>query len=148
MRAICISNKAAYLASDIRCLGETDETDFSPLVVGEDYIVYGLMFLRCRVDFLVCPDEAGPCWMPSQFFNVLDSALPPWSLCLSERVSGYDNLLANFGIVALIGYRDLVEDYDHYVGMLERDPRHLQRFFEKKGVMDQWVRENKGDAAN
>lgn len=34
-----------------------------------------------------------------------------------------------FGITAIVGYDALVSDYQHYVGILERDPVQIQRFF-------------------
>jgi len=38
-------------------------------------------------------------------------------------------LLVAFGITAIVGYDALVSDYQHYVGILERDPVQIQRFF-------------------
>ncbi|AEA61093.1 hypothetical protein bgla_1g24690 [Burkholderia gladioli BSR3] len=138
MRILCQSNTGASLPENARCRGETDRTEFAPLKVGDEYIVYGLMFLFSRVDFLVCPGGAGPYWMPSNLFSVTDSALPVWRICLTEQVRDYQGLLAAFGITALIGYDALVSDYQHYVGIIERDPVQLQRFIAAKQSIDQW----------
>ncbi len=138
MRVLCQSNTGASLPENARCRGETDRTEFAPLKVGDEYIVYGLMFLFSRVDFLVCPEGAGPYWMPSNLFTIADSTIPAWRICLTEQVRDYEGLLATFGIAALVGYDALVSDYQHYVGILERDPVQLQRFFAAKQSVDQW----------
>ncbi|SIT35569.1 conserved hypothetical protein [Paraburkholderia ribeironis] len=145
MRILCQSNAGASLPESARCRGETDRTEFAPLKVGDEYIVYGLMFLFSRVDFLVCPGGTGPYWMPSNLFSVSDSTLPAWRICLTAQVRDYQGLLATFGITALVGYDALVSDYQHYVGILERDPVHLQRFFAAKQLVDQWQNARSGD---
>jgi hypothetical protein len=138
MRLLCESNTGISLADDVRLRSETDRTEFSPLRLGSEYLVYGLMFRARRVDFLVCPDSAGPCWMPSDLFKVLDPTIPPWRTCLIRQTQGYRGLLEAFGITALIGYDALVSDYEHYEGILERDSVHLQAFFSEKMIMDRW----------
>ena len=145
MRILCQSNTGASLPDNARCRGETNRTEFEPLKVGEEYIVYGLMFLFSRVDFLVYPDGTGPCWMPSNLFTVIDSSLPAWRICLTEQVDDYQELLATFGITAIIGYDALVSDYHHYVGIIERNPAELQRFFAEKQAVDQWKKTGSGD---
>jgi hypothetical protein len=138
MRAICQSNTGAALPGGARSRGESDKTEFAPLRVGAEYTVYGLMFMSNRVDFLVCPDGTGPYWMPGNLFTVFDSALPSWRIRLPGQLEDYEELFAIFGITALVGYGELVDDYQHYVGILERDPLHLQRFFTEKQTIDRW----------
>lgn len=138
MRILCQSNTGASLPERARCRGETDRTQFSPLKVGDVYIVYGLMLRFSRVDFLVCPEGSGPYWMPSNLFAVTDSALPAWQICITGQVRDYQELLAAFGITALVGYETLVSDYQHYIGILERDPLQLQGFFTEKQAIDRW----------
>ncbi len=140
MRVICQSNTGASLPDNARIHGETDKTEFAPLQIGDEYVVYGLMFRFNRVDFLVCADKTGPYWMPGNLFKILNSTLPSWQICLPVQVPGYQELFATLGIVALVGYDDLVGDYQHYVGILERDPVHLQRFYVEKQKIDQWRR--------
>ncbi|MGF6731032.1 hypothetical protein OKW50_003113 [Paraburkholderia youngii] len=138
MRILCRSNTGASLPESARCLGETDRTEFAPLKVGDEYIVYGLMFRFSRVEFLVCPDGMAPYWMPSNLFAIADPALPAWQICLTGQARDYQALMGAFGITALIGYDALVNDYQHYVGILERDPVQLQKFFAAKHSVDQW----------
>ncbi|MBV4476867.1 hypothetical protein [Pseudomonas botevensis] len=137
MRVVCQANTGASVPEDIRYRGETDRTEFAPLRIGVEYIVYGLMFMCGRIDFLLCSDSTGPYWMPHCLFTVLDKSILPWEICLSGQSQDYEELFSTFGISALVGYESLVCDYQHYLGILERDPVHLQRFFEEKKIIDQ-----------
>lgn len=125
----CFSTSGKSLAGHLRILGETDDTDFSPLVVGTQYKVYGLMFYANRTDFLVCPIQSAPMWVPSNLFSILDDALPEkWGCIFTENTKGYSDLFECFGIHAICGYFDLVRSYDHYIGLLEREPEALKIF--------------------
>jgi hypothetical protein len=139
MQVICNSITGRSIPTIVRLPGESDETRFTPLVVGGKYIVYGLMFMCKRVDYLVSPDDNGPCWMPGNLFDVLDSFLPDLEICLVEKDFNYRRLFTEFGITGLLGYSELVNNYDHYEGILERNPIHLYRFFTHKKVMDEKV---------
>lgn len=57
MSVKCIFNLGEILPIGSCRLGETDETDYSFLKIGTEYIVYGLMFYSCRVDYLICSGE-------------------------------------------------------------------------------------------
>jgi hypothetical protein len=76
--------------------------------------------------------------MPANLFTISNSLLPPWQVCLPGQLEDYEELFDSFSITALIGYDGLVCDYQHYVGILERDPLHLRRFFTEKRSIDQW----------
>jgi hypothetical protein len=121
-------------------------TSFSPLKKGEKYRVHGLMFRSNRVDYLVFPvthdpDWApGPCWMPGPLFQILDSTLPPWRICLTESQPGYKPLFDDFGITALVGYGELISNVDHYNGIIDREYDDLLRFFEEAMKVEQWGR--------
>jgi hypothetical protein len=136
MKAFCKSISGASVPLNARREGESEETVFSPLRVGETYQVYGIMFSDKRVDLFVCPDSNGPCWMPSDLFAMHDSTLPHWKLCQTAGAEGFSQLKSVFGVVAIIGYDLLVSDYSHYVGVLERDEKHLQDFYALKITAD------------
>lgn len=147
MRVFCQANTGKNLPDKLRHFHETDETAFSPLKIGDEYTVYGVMFLSDRVDYLVYPaihDSNwihGPHWMPGPLFKVLDATLPSWQICLAENQPDYQSLFAMFGITALIGYEELVSNPLHYNGILDRDPDELQKFFVEKMKIDRWLRE-------
>jgi hypothetical protein len=141
MRILCRFNTGASLPEHARRLGEGEETRFSPLEIGAEYVVYGLKFRPNGLDYLVCPSVNGPRWMPGLLFEILDSTIPPWRVCLTEQTSSYKPLFTQYGITALIGYDELVSNPSHYDGILDRDPDQLKVFFFEKNKIDQWTRE-------
>ncbi|MBZ0097636.1 MAG: hypothetical protein K8F30_01050 [Taibaiella sp.] len=139
MQIICNANTGRIIPVFARLPGESDETRFTPLIIGEKYIVYGLMFMCKRIDYLICPDSNGPCWMPGNLFEVTEPFTPRWEICLADKSCNYRKLFMEFGITALLGYDKLVNSYEHYEGILERNPIHLYEFFVHKKVMDEEV---------
>jgi hypothetical protein len=129
MLVLCNSSSGKALPQNVRIMGELDETDFSPLLAGNHYKVYGLMFYTVRVDFLVCPPDGGPMWVPSDLFDVIDDEIPQgWGCVLTKSKEKYADLFESFGIHSICGYLDLVRSFDHYIGILERDPNELRLF--------------------
>lgn len=133
MLVLCKSASGKDLPGNARVIGENNETQFNPLKIGVEYKVYGVMFYPTRTDMLLCPDGSNPLWVPSNIFEVLDNALPNnWGCVLTEKKDGYSNLYEDFGITAIFSYLQLVRSYQHYIGILEREPDELQKFYEYK----------------
>lgn len=70
MLAICHASLGSAIPPAERYLKETDHTDYSPLCVGDSYVVYALLFIFDRVDFLVRAPAQPPFWVPSSLFNL------------------------------------------------------------------------------
>jgi hypothetical protein len=139
MHVLCEFNIGRAMPSSERYLGETDQTDFSPLKVGESYLVFGLLFILNRIDFLVCAPSQNPLWAPSSLFKLLDARIPDgWKICMTQSNPDYVFLFDMFKIHAILGYPSLTNKYAHYIGILERDPNEVQRFFEEKHQVDEW----------
>ncbi|SHN69965.1 hypothetical protein SAMN02745728_01982 [Desulfovibrio litoralis DSM 11393] len=139
MQVRCISNSVNVLPVASRCNYETEKTDFSFLNVGLLHNVYGLQFLSCRVDYLICQPEQNPFFIPSYFFEVQNALLPPyWSMCTTYSDVDYRCLFDLFHINALIGYHELVTSYVHYTGVIERENDALCLFFKEKKRIDDW----------
>ena len=133
MLAICKSILGGDIPPSGRYLGEMDQTNYSPLIVGEGYMVYGLLFLFDRVDFLVRAPEQPPFWVPSHLFDLIDTKVPAgWEFRITQGCADYKALFDAFGINYIMGYPLLVNEYRHYVGLVERDSREIQRFLEFK----------------
>ncbi|NVZ70435.1 hypothetical protein [Pseudomonas costantinii] len=131
MIAICRSSLGEAIPPSKRYLGETDQTEYSPLVVGKSYAVYGLLFISDRVDYLVRTPDQPPFWVPGNLFDLADSGVPTgWEFCITHLRDGYKDLLAAFKINYIVGYPLLVNEYKHYVGLAERDPEEVRRFIE------------------
>ena len=133
MLALCHANLGSAIPANERYLGEVDQTDYSPLSIGESYAVYALLFVFDRVDFLVRAPEQPPFWVPSSLFRLVDARIPAgWELCVTQARPDYKCLYDAFKISHLVGYPLLVNKYEHYVGIVERDPVEVLRFLEEE----------------
>ncbi|MFL9950208.1 hypothetical protein PQR68_29850 [Paraburkholderia agricolaris] len=94
---------------------------------------------------IVCSDGAIGGATSAVLSPLLLGAIDPTHACVTGQVRDYQRLLEAFGITALVGYDALVSDYHHYVGILERDPVQLQRFFAAKQSVDKWQNACSGD---
>lgn len=135
----CVFNLGKDIPIFTRGLGETDEANFSFLTIGENYLVYGLMFSDTGIDYLICNTGQNPYWLTSHLFKILDSQLPwQWSICLTQFSQEYKCLFDQLNVEALIGYPDLINSLAHYEGMIEREPEELFKFFKAKMSVDEW----------
>lgn len=133
MLAICHANLGSAIPPAERYLNEVDHTDYSPLRVGDTYLVYALLFICDRVDFLVRAPSQPPFWVPSSLFKLVDSKIPKgWEFCITKSRAGYEQLYTEFKISCVVGYPLLVNEYAHYVGVVERDPSELLRFMDEE----------------
>ncbi|WP_118987371.1 hypothetical protein [Photorhabdus sp. CRCIA-P01] len=133
----CIFNSGKNLPDDSRCFGETDETDYSFLEIGTEYVVYGLMLLSCRIDYLICPNKGNPVWIPANLCEIKDGKLSSnWSICITHLNDDYKVLYDNFKIQSIIGYSELVTSISHYIGIIERESEDLGVFFLEKQKID------------
>lgn len=134
----CVSIKGKDIPSGYRYWKECDETDYSPLVVGKEYLVYGFACVHDRIDYLVYACET-VLWVPGFLFNIKDRELPQnWALNLTMNDPSYSKLLEGFGVWLICGYKELVEDFSHYVGILERRKSDLQIFLREKEKVESW----------
>ena len=139
MFAKCKSNFGIAIPLAERYLRETDQTSYSPLVVGESYLVFALFFVFDRVDFLVSGPGSLPFWVPGNLFDLIDAKIPPgWELRSTRLDSDYKILFESFGISYIFGYPRLVNEYQHYVGVVEHDSNELQVFADEKRRVSEW----------
>ena len=132
MLAICRFNRGNAIPIAERYFGEMDQTDYSPLIIGNSYVVYALLFIFERIDFLVRAPEQPPFWAPGSLFELVDATIPSgWKFCVTQTHPNYRKLFNSFKINYIMGYSLLINEYQHYVGLVEREPREIQRFFEE-----------------
>lgn len=132
MFVFCQANLGSAIPPAERHLGEMDETSYSPLIVGESYVVYALIFILDRVDFLLQPVGQAPLWAPSSLFNLVDGRVSEsWELLMTKSHPDYKSLFEAFKISHIMGYPLLVNDYKHYVGIVEQDAVEVLRFMEE-----------------
>lgn len=135
MLVMCRSLSGEAIRSELRSMGETDSTKYDPMIIGDVYVVYGLLFLGQRVDYLISPCNGAPMWVPSSLFDVVDSSIPNgWMFCETKEAPEYSALFEYFRITHLIGYPLLVTEYRHYIGLLEGSHVELKRFSESNKI--------------
>jgi len=133
MLICCKSNLGKSLPLTKRYMGETDQTIYSPLKKGDIYQVFAMFFIADRIDFLVCPPEAEPAWVPSILFDIIDYRIPnDWGILMTEKEKNYSELYDFFKISCIIGYKLIISDYNHYKGILEGDEVELIKFHREK----------------
>lgn len=85
-----------------------------------EYKVYGIVLFGGKLSYLI---QSGhnkfPKWMPSELFFICDSNI--------EDFWKTGSWLEN-GIELIISYDELCSDYEHYVGIIERDAKALLLF--------------------
>lgn len=133
--AICESTSGSSIPEESRYLGESDQTSYEPLKVGQNYRVYGLLFISDRIDFLVNPSDQSPFWVPSFLFNLKERNIPSeWEICITNLNDDYQILFKSLKISCIVGYPSLTNDYPHYVGITEGNPDELEIFNRENSI--------------
>ncbi len=92
------------------------------LNVAQEYAVAGLAIFNFGLTVLVVDETKWPNWYPADLFVVVGGAIPRhWKVAFRE--GGEQDLQA------LWGYDALVNDEEHYVGLIERDPTAMEIFW-------------------
>lgn len=133
----CIANTAEHVPLSARVLDENDDTSYYGLIVGDKYTVYAVMWIASRVDVLIATDAGGPVWVPMMLFRLVDGRLPDkWAMCVTEQSEAFRELATYYNIAAIVGYKRIVEDINHYNGILEREHREIMEFYAQKEEID------------
>lgn len=107
-------------------LGYTKETKFN---FRDDscYFVYGISIWNNALHYLLIEQEGDlPSWYPAEIFSCCESLLP---INWHHKFYGYGN---DTGIIAVWGYKELVESQQHYIGLLERESCDIEIFLQRK----------------
>lgn len=108
--------------------GQNYESDW--IRIGFEYLVFGIRILDGMIEFLIASEESSwrPDWLPASFFSITESSVPPF-----WRTSFFpdDQKL-------LISYRELVENKNHYEGLLERDGEALKLWHTRRKEMEEY----------
>lgn len=139
MLANCRFDSGKAISLSERYLGETDHTNYYPLKIGEDYLVFSVLFILDRMDFLICPGGGSPFWVPSNLFDLSDSRIPPgWQVKFTQSDSDFYPLFDAFKIKYILGYPLIAQSYKHYVGLVEGDSDELKKFYVEKERIESW----------
>ncbi len=128
----CLATNGLALFPRTLGLGYNRESNFAPLKVGEEYIVYGIDLWKGNLHYLVVPRYKGvdqyPSFFPSEVFKVIDGRIPDSWYFNWEGTQEADE--------ATWGYRELV-DPTHHDDLQERDPDALKIFKSRRHEIDQ-----------
>lgn len=128
MKVICSSNDPGAMADHQRSRAVAFETAY-PLTVGKEYSVVGMSITENVFYFLVQEDWGGPCFAPAGMFELVSAPIPPgWHFALRSGVRASGRDLWADPIVALWGYRELVEPGEHLTNLLEHEQVALAVF--------------------
>lgn len=129
----CISTSGYDIPQEEKFPGESDETNYQPLKINEDYHVSAIIFYEKRIDLLISPDGSNPIWAPLCLFKILDSSIDHDSYIefINDK-NEFKWLKDNYGAKCIIGYKKITESFDHFVGLIDRNPFDLNFFFEYK----------------
>ena|ERR1700750_2424361 len=128
LECTCVTGRAIPLEQ--RYLHEVDETSYLPLKVGDSYTAFAMMMIKNRMDVLVCAENGNPLWAPVSLFSVSDASISRrWHFRTTRYDDAYGVLWATFEITVLFGYPRLVDDFAHYVGVVEGNENELRRFY-------------------
>lgn len=107
-------------------LGYSSEADFH-LRGDTTYIVYGISMWRFVLHYLVIPENMSlPYWYPADLFEIVDTRLPPELFFRDFRDN--DPSEREF----LLGYKELIQDVSHDIGLMEREVNAIRIFLERK----------------
>jgi hypothetical protein len=139
MKVQCVASKGISLFKRTLRIGQTMNSDFAPLVVGEIYIVYGIELWGGNLHYLVAGKYQGiqqnPFFEPAELFKLVDRQLSKdWYFEWLGTEEKED---------AIWGYKELVFNYpQHHDNLIERDENALKIFFQRKHEMDNFYNIN------
>ena len=125
MRARCVGSTGEDLPADfLEKSGNTPHSRFN-ISVGSEYLVHAMALWDYGIGLLVVDDNLRPNWKPIGLFEITDHSLPSnWKF----RVVGDKG-----PVLALWGYRSLIENPEHHDGLIERKTSALEEFCRDTG---------------
>jgi len=132
MIAKCTGNSSEHIGPDaIANFRKHVHQDELHLVIGRDYVVYGVLFRDGQPWFLVCEEDADgyPKTHFGALFELVDDRVPPdWSLSLAE---------SNVGPVSILP-RKWAKDPRFLEKLVDEDPIAIADFLSLRQALESW----------
>lgn len=127
MKVQCLYTDGSHLSQEYYLIGYTKQSKFDT-TAGSEYSVYAVsVWNRCLM-YLICDDFNVPNWYPAGSFKVVQKRIPKtWQFMYFNNDEYMDMIM---------GYPKIVEDREHYVALVEREPNALSIFNEVKLEVD------------
>ncbi len=136
----CISISGNDIPEEEKFPGDSNETNYHPLKINENYHVFAIIFYEKRIDLLISPDNSYPIWVPLCLFKILDSSVEYDShIKFIDDESELKWLKDNYGAKCIVGYKKITESSEHFIGLIDRNPSDLNFFFEYKKIVNDMV---------
>lgn len=107
-------------------------TNYQGIITKKQYNVYGIILVQESVKYLLFNDFEMANWYPVELFQVVDSQLPR-NWCF--QFFGYEE----YGVSAIWGYREIVENEEHYTGLCEQEKNDIELFLKRKKEIDNCI---------
>lgn len=118
-------------------ISENINTYYSLKRDGVPYGVYGMLFIKNHVEYLICRTGGTPKFVSTQFFEITDPTLPTgFKVCNPMYDNEYNHLHEHCGINCIIGYHELACNVKHYYGIIEYEENDHRLFFRIKNKID------------
>jgi hypothetical protein len=121
MKKKCKGNYGKDLSPETRKFSAGSEQSYFNISVGGWYSIHGMLLNQDNVlKYLVINDYKIPAWVPAELFENSVSLLPAeWYFADHPQHQ-----------VSIWGYKLLVENLDHFDGLLDGDEEALSYFFQ------------------
>lgn len=131
----CIANTGENLSQIMFDLGYNKDYKFD-IEIGKIYVVYGASMWKGSLEYLIAEKSTNtPIWCPAELFNVIHKTL---SIFWHFNFEKYKNYNGHDSEKAFWGYKELVEDADHYEGLLMKNINALEIFKKRKAQYDEY----------
>ena len=108
-----------------------------PLSIGRRYWVAGLLIWESTLSVVLNGDDGSPATAPAGFFEQLPVRMPDdWSFVVGPGIGMSGSKLWENPLVAMWGYRELVEDRGHLDALLDGDPEACGVFYSRMAAED------------
>jgi len=131
MRVRCVSN----VESKKKINSDGLKTVSYDLGVGTEYVVYGMTFWGGSLDYLVLGDSGIPSLYPAELFKVVNHLVP---LVCFFNFETYKNYKGENSQIATWGYREMINDSQHYIELMEGKQKAIDIFFKRKRKIDEY----------
>ena len=124
MKAICLENTGKNIAEKrVSMRGDSRGANY-PVEINREYEIYGVLVDAHGLGkFLICDEASEPEWIPSELFRISDSTV---------RKDWHVSIDLDAYIPTKIGYSRLVNEIDHFEGIIEGNEDDLIFFFKTK----------------
>lgn len=130
----CVAARGAFLPAGRRPRGTSGASAYA-VTPGRVYAVLGVLALADHLSVLLRDDWGGPAFVPAELFAGVTTAVPAgWSFALDTGSSAGRRSLWGEPVLAVWGYRALVEEAGHAAALLAGDARALTLFDEAGGA--------------